>query len=39
VESDRLAYVSLEYTRQQGVYGFTGSAQVNIIPRMLLTAS
>jgi hypothetical protein len=36
---DQPAYVSLQYGRQQGVYGFTGSAQVNITPTMLLTAS
>ena len=36
---DQPAYVSLEYGRQQGVYGFTGSAQVNITPTMILTAN
>ena len=36
---DQPAYVSLQYGRQQGVYGFTGSAQVNITPTMLLTAN
>ena len=33
------AYVALEYGRQQGVYGFTGSARYNITPTMLLTAN
>ena len=33
------AYFALEYGRQQGVYGFTGSAQYNITPTMLFTAS
>jgi hypothetical protein len=33
------AFVSLEYGKQQGVYGFTGSARANITPTMLLTAS
>ncbi len=32
-------YFSLEYGRQQGIYGFTGSARYNITPTMLLTAS
>jgi len=32
-------YVSLEYGRQQGVLGFTGSARYNITPTMLFTAS
>jgi hypothetical protein len=32
-------YLSLEYGRQQGVYGFTGSARYNITPTMLFTAS
>ncbi len=32
-------YFSLEYGRQQGVYGFTGSARYNITPTMLLTAN
>jgi len=32
-------YFSLEYGRQQGVYGFTGSARYNITPTMLFTAS
>jgi hypothetical protein len=36
---DQPAFVSLEYGKQQGVYGFTGAAQVNITPTMLLTAS
>src|SRR5467141_3325768 len=33
------AYFALEYGKQQGVYGFTGSARYNITPTMLLTAS
>lgn len=33
------AYFALEYGRQQGVYGFTGSARYNITPTMLFTAS
>jgi hypothetical protein len=32
-------YLALEYGRQQGVYGFTGSARYNITPTMLFTAS
>jgi len=32
-------YLSLEYGRQQGVLGFTGSARYNITPTMLFTAS
>jgi hypothetical protein len=32
-------YVSLEYGRQQGVYGFTGSTRYSITPTMLFTAS
>jgi uncharacterized protein (PEP-CTERM system associated) len=32
-------YFALEYGRQQGVYGFTGSAQYNITPTMSFTAS
>src|SRR5439155_3192861 len=33
------AYFALEYGRQQGVYGFTGSARYNITPTMLFTAT
>jgi len=33
------AYFALEYGRQQGVYGFSGSARYNITPTMLFTAS
>jgi hypothetical protein len=33
------AFISLQYGKQQGVYGFTGAAQFNITPSMLLTAS
>jgi hypothetical protein len=36
---DQPAFVSLEYGKQQGVYGFTGSAQFNITPTMLVTAT
>jgi uncharacterized protein (PEP-CTERM system associated) len=36
---DQPAYFSLEYGKQQGVYGFTGAAQFNITPTMLFTAS
>ena len=32
-------YLSLEYGRQQGVLGFTGSARYSITPTMLFTAS
>ena len=39
VGRDQPAFSSLEYGKQQGVYGFTGAAQVNITPTMLLTAS
>jgi hypothetical protein len=33
------AYFALEYGKQQGVYGFTGSARYEITPTMLFTAS
>jgi hypothetical protein len=33
------AYFALQYGRQQGVYGFTGSARYNITPTMLFTAN
>src|SRR5215831_3339141 len=36
---DQPAYVILEYGKQQGVYGITGAAQVNLTPTLLLTAS
>jgi hypothetical protein len=32
-------YFALEYGRQQGVYGFTGSARYSITPTMLFTVS
>jgi len=32
-------YFALQYGRQQGVYGFTGSANYNITPTMVFTAS
>jgi uncharacterized protein (PEP-CTERM system associated) len=39
VGPDQPAYVALQYGRQQGVYGFTGSSQVNVTPSMLFTAN
>ena len=36
---DQPTYVTLEYGKQQGVYGFTGTAQVSITPTLLLAAS
>src|SRR6266550_1323003 len=33
------AYFALEYGKQQGVYGFSGSARYNITPTMLFTGS
>jgi hypothetical protein len=39
VGPDQPAFVSLEYGKQQGVYGFTGAARVNITPTMLLSAN
>jgi hypothetical protein len=36
---DQPAFVNLEYGKQQGVYGFTGAARVNITPTMLLSAN
>ncbi len=33
------AYLSLEYGRQQGVYGFTGAAQYSITPTLVVNAS
>ncbi|HMD65301.1 MAG TPA: hypothetical protein VKG22_01465 [Stellaceae bacterium] len=36
---DQPAYVALQYGRQQGSYGFTGSSQVNITPSMVFSAS
>jgi hypothetical protein len=36
---DLPAFFSLEYGRQQGVYGFTGAAQFNITPTMVLSAN
>src|SRR5271168_800102 len=39
VGPDRPAYVALQYGKQQGVYGFTGSSQVNITPSMLVSAN
>ena len=34
---DQPGYASLEYGRQQGVYGFSGSARFNITPTMVLS--
>jgi hypothetical protein len=39
VGPDQPAYVALQYGRQQGVYGFTGSSQVNITPSMVFSAN
>ena len=39
VGPDQPAYVALQYGRQQGVYGFTGSSQVNITPTMVFSAN
>jgi hypothetical protein len=36
---DQPAYVTLQYGRQQGSLGFTGSSQVNITPSMVFSAS
>lgn len=39
VGPDQPAYVALQYGKQQGVYGFTGSSQVNVTPSMVFTAN
>jgi hypothetical protein len=39
VGPDQPAYVALQYGRQQGVYGFTGSSQVSITPTLVFSAS
>ncbi len=39
VGPDQPAYVALQYGRQQGSYGFTGSSQVNITPSMVFSAN
>ncbi len=39
VGPDQPAYVALQYGRQQGVLGFTGSSQVNITPTMVFSAN
>ncbi len=39
VGPDQPAYVALQYGRQQGVYGFTGSTQVNITPTLVFSAN
>ncbi len=39
VGPDQPAYIALQYGRQQGVYGFTGSSQVNITPSMVFSAN
>jgi hypothetical protein len=36
---DQPSYITLEYGKQQGVYGFTGLAQISITPTLLLAAS
>jgi hypothetical protein len=39
VGPDQPAYVALQYGRQQGVLGLTGSSQVNITPSMVFSAN
>ena len=39
VGPDQPAYVALQYGRQQGVFGLTGSSQVNVTPSMVFTAN
>ncbi len=39
VGPDQPAYVALQYGRQQGSFGFTGSSQVNITPTLVFSAS
>jgi uncharacterized protein (PEP-CTERM system associated) len=39
VGPDQPAYVALQYGRQQGSFGFTGSSQVDITPSMVFSAS
>jgi hypothetical protein len=39
VGPDQPAYVALQYGKQQGVYGITGSSQVNITPSMVFSAN
>ena len=39
VGPDQPAYVALLYGRQQGVYGITGSSQVNITPTLVFSAN
>jgi uncharacterized protein (PEP-CTERM system associated) len=39
VGPDQPAYVALQYGKQQGVYGFTGSSQVNVTPSMVFSAN
>ena len=39
VGPDQPAYVALQYGRQQGSFGFTGSSQVNITPTMVFSAN
>jgi hypothetical protein len=36
---DQPSYLSLQYGKQQGVYGITGSAQISITPTLLFAAS
>jgi len=39
VGPDQPAYVALQYGRQQGQFGFTGSSQVNITPSIVFSAN
>jgi hypothetical protein len=39
VGPDQPAYVAVQYGKQQGVYGITGSSQVNITPSMVFSAN
>jgi uncharacterized protein (PEP-CTERM system associated) len=39
VGPDQPAYVALQYGKQQGVYGFTGSSQVSVTPSMVFSAN
>jgi hypothetical protein len=39
VGPDQPAYVALQYGKQQGAYGFTGSSQVSLTPSMVFSAN
>jgi hypothetical protein len=39
VGPDQPAYVALQYGKQQGAYGITGSSQVNITPTLVFSAN